>query len=205
MFVAIADSDFIQGQEGPLSPITWASWKLQRVARSSLAAEVQAASDTQEELEYVRLSLYDFILDEVNDLRMANECISTIPGILILDCKSLYDSVNRSESSALGMKDKRTAIEALALRSAVMATNTSLKWSHSEAQLADVLTKLSGPGLKFFLQFLRRGKWRLVLDPRFISSKKRALQGLKIFDDPEMEPLPEVGTCPPRQIQGISR
>ena len=116
--VCLCDGDYLDGIEGPLSPISWGSGKTKRVCRSSLAAEIQGAGDGQEEMEFCRLLIYDILIGSL-DLYKANEAISQVPGVLILDCKSLYDSVKSFESSALGMSDKRAAIEALALKRAV--------------------------------------------------------------------------------------
>ncbi len=57
----MADREFAMGTEGPLSLLGWGSGKLTRVARSSLAAEVQAATDGQEESEFIRLVISDLL------------------------------------------------------------------------------------------------------------------------------------------------
>lgn len=49
----MTDAEFIHGQEGPATLVSWNSVKLNRVARSSLAAEIQAATAAQEESEIV--------------------------------------------------------------------------------------------------------------------------------------------------------
>ena len=180
--VCLCDGDYLDGIEGPLSPISWGSGKTKRVCRSSLAAEIQGAGDGQEEMEFCRLLIYDILVGSL-DLYKANEAISQVPGVLILDCKSLYDSVKSSESSALGMSDKRAAIEALALKRALAATNTWIRWVHSEAQLADVLTKATGPGRELFLRFMRSGRWRLVYDPTFTSARNRTKAGTGTLED----------------------
>lgn len=128
----MTDAEFIHGTEGPASPISWNSGKLPRVARSSLAAEIQAATDAQEESEFARLVMADLLFGPA-DLKEAAEAICAIPGVLILDCKALWDSLEKSESSALGMLDKRVAIEALALKRSLIASNTVLRWVHSDA------------------------------------------------------------------------
>ena len=180
--VCLCDGDYLDGIEGPLSPISWGSGKTKRVCRSSLAAEIQGAGDGQEEMEFCRLLIYDILIGSL-DLYKANEAISQVPGVLILDCKSLYDSVKSSESSALGMSDKRAAIEALALKRALASTNTWIRWVHSEAQLADVLTKGTGPGRELFLRFMRTGRWRLVYDPTFTSARNRTKAGAGTLED----------------------
>lgn len=76
----MTDAEFIHGTEGPASPISWNSGKLPRVARSSLAAEIQAATDAQEESEFVRLVKADLLFGPV-DLNEAAAAISAIPGV----------------------------------------------------------------------------------------------------------------------------
>eukprot|EP00959_Pyramimonas_sp_CCMP1952_P134378 2811561-Pyramimonas_sp.AAC.1 len=42
-----------------------------------------------------------------------------VPAVLITDCKAFYDGVARSQSAGPGLEERRTAIEALALRNAL--------------------------------------------------------------------------------------
>lgn len=46
--------EMLQGKLSPVNIVAWKSGKLNRVARSSLAAEVQAFSETEEELMFIR-------------------------------------------------------------------------------------------------------------------------------------------------------
>lgn len=69
-----------------------------------------------------------------------------MPGVLVLDCKALWDSLEKSESSSLGMRDKRVTIEALALKRSLDTSHTKLMWVYSLAQLADCMTKDSEVG-----------------------------------------------------------
>jgi hypothetical protein len=154
-----------------------------------LAAEVQAATDGQEESEFIRLVISDLLFGPL-DLARAQQHVLHVPGVLILDCKALWDGLARSESSALGMKDKRVAIEALALKRTLEATDTQLSWVHSLAQWADCMTKDSPTGRDVFLKFAKTGIWRLVYDPKFESARKRAAKGLEILAAP---PEPDNG------------
>eukprot|EP00969_Alexandrium_andersonii_P261229 11548831-Alexandrium_andersonii.AAC.1 len=61
-----------------------------------------------------------------------------------MDCRGVFDAVAKSESSGLGLKDKRAALEALALRQAMAQLHTALRRCHSHAQLADMMTKMNG-------------------------------------------------------------
>ena len=61
--------------------------------------------------------------------------IARVGGCLIIDAKGVYDAIHRSESAALSMQDKRSAVEGLALREGVGRTKTLLRWCHSEANV----------------------------------------------------------------------
>ena len=51
--IAMVDAAFLRGQKGIANPISWKSGKLQRVAKSSLSAEIQALGDGEQELMFV--------------------------------------------------------------------------------------------------------------------------------------------------------
>ncbi|CAK0898235.1 unnamed protein product, partial [Prorocentrum cordatum] len=140
--IFVTDYSLMQNKEAPISLIAWAPAKLPRACRSSSAAEVQAASEAQEELEFCRLALGELLLGATPLQQWATGC-AKIPGALVVDCRGVFDALDKSESSALGMKDKRSAPEALALERGMAATTTSLRWCHSGAQLCDCMTKNS--------------------------------------------------------------
>eukprot|EP00959_Pyramimonas_sp_CCMP1952_P273312 5712688-Pyramimonas_sp.AAC.1 len=60
--IFMTDYSLMQNKEAPISLIAWASAELPRVCRSSSAAEVQAANEAQEELEFCRLVLSELLL-----------------------------------------------------------------------------------------------------------------------------------------------
>ena len=92
----------------------------------------------------------------------------------MIDAKALYDAVHKgieTGSSGLGLRDKISALELLALLESLEAGETLVKWVHSEAQLADSLTK---PGAKDPMsRYLMTGKWTIVWDPEMRSAKER--------------------------------
>ena len=47
----------------------------------------------------------------------------------------------RSWSSCLGLKDKKSGLEALALKQSLVECGTMILWCHSATQLGDVVTK----------------------------------------------------------------
>ena len=93
-------------------------------------------------------------------------------GCLIIDAKGVFDAIHRSKSAALSMQDKRSAVEGLALREAIGRTRTLLRWCHSEANVADALTKADNRAHELLRKFLQSRVWRIVCDPESTSSKK---------------------------------
>ena len=192
----IANSSILQGFESPLSCISWQSSKAPRIARSSTAIEVQSASLGEEELQYCRLALGESLFGKFS-IKQWEERVKMIPGALVMDCRGVFDSLSKSESSCLGMKERRTGIEALAIKRSLLSTGTSLRWCHSGAQLADCLTKGSDEAQRSMDLLKRRGfTWKIVYDPEFVAAKKRRhLDALADPDDfmnlvtePEAEP-----------------
>ena len=173
---------FLEQAESPISVISWHSGKLARVARSSNSAELQAAADAEGELSYIRLSLRE-LLGETIPLQRRQEAAAMVPSVLMLDSRGVYDALARSESACLGLKDKRSGLEALSLKRSLVETKCGLRWTHSAAQLADCMTKGNEEAQKPFELLKRRGwKWRLVYDPSFTSARERAQKGHDVLD-----------------------
>ena len=134
------------------------------------------------ELSYIRLSLRELV-GETIPLQRWQEAAAQIPSVLVLDSRGVYDALARSESACLGLKDKRSGLEALSLKLYLVETRCGLRWTHSAAQLADCMTKGSEEAQKPFELLKRRGwKWRLVYDPSFTSARKRAQKGHDVLD-----------------------
>ena len=166
----------LQGRAAPCCPISWHSRRCPRVARSSGSAETQAATQAQEEMEFIRL-LWLEIEHGGYDAKCVDSEISKVTGALVIDAKGVYDAIRRSESAALSMQDKRSAVEGLALRESIARTRTELRWCHSEANVADALTKQDTRAHELLRKFLSSRTWRIVWDPDFTSSKKLKAQG----------------------------
>ena len=181
--VALADGRFMNDEESRLTLLSWSSWKLQRVTRSSSGAEVQAASEAQEEAEYCRLVVAEVLCGRMQMTKAWAGHARQVPSCLVTDCRGVYDALEKSESSGVGLKDKRAGLEALALRQSMALTGTALRWCHSHAQLADMMTKLNSSTTATWEYFLKRGSWRLIYDPDFESAKKRAKRGLQILSE----------------------
>ena len=166
--IGVANKTFLEQAESPTSVISWHSGKLARVARSSNSAELQAAADAEGELSYIRRSLRELV-GETIPLQRWQEAAAQIPSVLVLDSRGVYDALARSESACLGLKDKKSGLEALVAE----ALLGGLRWTHSAAQLADCMTKGSQEAQKPFELLKRRG-WNMTRpSPRHGNAHRR--------------------------------
>ena len=179
--VFIANSELLQGRESNMSLISWHSSRLRRVARSSSAAETQAAADGDEEAVYIRLCLKEVLFGQL-DLRNWQSEARQIPAALVVDCRGVYDALARSSSSCLGLKDNKSGLEALALKQSLVECGTVIRWCHSAAQLGDVVTKTQMQHVHLGnCSFVRGFRWKLLHDPKFESSRNRAKRGIELW------------------------
>ena len=113
-----ADKDILDNKSALCTIADWRSWKLERVARSSLAAEAQTFNEAHDMQEWINLFFWECLEPEGLDFRHhRQEILANLPpSPMVTDCKSLYDVLTRNESAGLGASEKRTAIELLAAR-----------------------------------------------------------------------------------------
>ena len=197
--IAAANPCLLQGESAPLTFVSWRSGKLARKARSSLSAEAQALSEADQELMFVRLAWSELCGLEA-DLRNPDRSISQISGTVVVDAKSLFDVLEKRElnSAAVGVKDKYSALEILCLLESIERLKTGVRWVHSEAQVADAMTKPLPPGILH--KILTEGRWVLAYDPTFTSAKKlKASKRANSFQD-----FRGMSVVEPDQPQGFS-
>ena len=179
----------VENGYGKVNVIGWKSGRLQRVARSSLAAETQALADMEQEIMFARLTWAELLGNRVN-LEQTVPAIKKIPAVLITDARALFDALEKGSiaSSGYSMKDKYTALEMQALSQHVTEQGSVLQWVDSDHQLADGLTKIQKQDV--LKKFLAQGTWRLRLDGALLSAKKRrALHHLGSTADATTDPL----------------
>ena len=81
----------------------------------------------------------------------------------------------RSSSSCLGLKDKKSGLEELAIKQSLVNLRASLRWCHSFAQPADCMTKNDNKSRESSDLFQkRRYRWKLITDLTFTAAKKGA-------------------------------
>ena len=169
-----------KGERAKMNVVSWRTFKLRRVARSSLSAEVQAFSEGEEELMFCRLEWSEMLGHKI-DLKRPEDAYNHVRGIMVTDAKSLYDAIQKGaiNTSGLGLSEKYSAIELLSILERLKRGNVETRWVDSFSQLADSLTKhqVNAPLLKVLIT----GVWTLVYDPKFVSAKRK-LQESKARD-----------------------
>lgn len=167
----LTDQRFLEGKRCEYSLISWQSRKLARVARSSTSAEVQAASNATDNHEFLKQMILEWYNPQQILPSQVDQAMRMIPSVLILDCKNLFDSLCRIQSSGLQLEEKRTAIEVLSIRERTLCAGVQVRWVDSDQQLADGLSK----PLKFdhILSMLQHGLISVTFDPLFVSAKKK--------------------------------
>ena len=175
--LAMCHRDVADGRcEGHYNILDWRSWKLPRVARSTLSAESQAASEAADSLMYTSL-FWNMIFRAL--LPLDNIETGHLPNSpkLIVDAKALYDILVKEEIQAATGADKRTTIEALVCRDKLACCNGKVMWVSSELQYADGLTKDAAAPL--LGQRLRSHMTKLKSDETFQASKKKNVASRK--------------------------
>ena len=170
----IADVSVLEGHRSAFSPVAWQSRKLARVARSSTSAEVQMASNATDHHEFLKQILLEWFNKRPVLENSPDQVMKTMPSILILDAKNLYDALSRIETSGLQLEEKRTAIDVLSIRERTQQTGILVKWVDSDQQLGDGLSKPNQ--FDSLLEILRFGSLSIVFDPLFVSAKRKRQQ-----------------------------
>ena len=137
--ILACEKGVLQGEKRSSSILSWRSFKVPRVCRSSLAAECQACATALEELLLTKTFLEllkhpEKSLKEIKD-DLHGACA------MVTDCKALYDVVHRE--TVQQATDKRVAIEGLVIKDLLADMSCQWRWVSSERQLSDGLTKVS--------------------------------------------------------------
>ena len=169
--ISATTPDMVKGKRSPLTLISWRSCRLPRKARSSLAAEAQAMAEADQELVFIRLAWAEFCALEI-DLKVPESAVSKIPGVVVTDAKALFDILLKRDLNSAGvvLKDKYSALEILCLLESLEKMQTTVRRVHSDAQLADHLTKPLPIGTLH--KVMNEGFWTLVYDPDYTSAER---------------------------------
>ena len=152
----------------PLTVVDWASKKLTRVCRSSLAAEAQTMATAVDQLEWTK-TMFALMLwpNQKPDNEEVMKWLGESP--MITDARALYDA-STSMSPGAKLAERRTAIEIQICVERMQAAGGALRWCNSHQQLADGMTKASARSK--LAHELQRGVHCLRYDPEYTASKK---------------------------------
>ena len=176
ILIGAASSKLLQGEVSTVSPISWHSCRIDRSCRSPGAAETQAAVNGEDCLFYARYQWAEMLHGQVN-LRDPAKTVQQVGGCLVTDSRNVYDKLH-TEMLVIKGKEKRSNIELLSLKESQVTTGLVLRWVHSEAQLANSLTK-SGGNHEMDLFYKMNYAWRIVDDPEMKSARRRKGEGLQ--------------------------
>ena len=158
------------GDEGRYNLVDWRSWKLARVARSSLSAESQATAEAADALLFACL-FWRLIFNPSLPIDHDASAQLLHPPAHVVDAKALYDLLVKDEIQAALGSDKRTAVETLVAQDKLKVCRAQIKWVSSEKQYADGMTKSDAAQL--LADRLRSHKMRLTSDTSSQAAKKK--------------------------------
>ena len=134
----LTDRTLSQNCRAPVALFDWASGRVTRACRSTLAAEILSACSAVEYGDYLKVFLAELRTPKHSLLR-APESMRQMGGILVIDARSFYDFASR-ETGRLPT-DRRLAVDIRLLQEFFTQSKWSLRWVSGSQQLADVLTK----------------------------------------------------------------
>ena len=121
---------FLYKDEEKFAPISWKSRKIQRVVKSTLAAETLALIEAFEACFMIRAILLEIYKQEPHSKTFPIHCFP--------DSKSLLNSVHSTKT----LKERRLKVDFCITREMLEKNEISLIiWCVSETQLPDCLTK----------------------------------------------------------------
>ena len=158
----------LQGEQTDYNIMSWRSFKLPRVCRSSLSAEAQACSVAVDEMMLLRTML-SLMLDPRQDPKVPATATWVGEAAVVVDAKALYDALKLPGFNS--QHDKRTGIEIICIQEELERQEAKVRWVSSEMMLADGLTKIGAR--QSMVEKLASGKICLHFDPNFLAAKKK--------------------------------
>ena len=180
IFIGIAPVSLLQGELCPISPVAWHSHEVDRVCRSPGAAETQAAVNGEDHLYYARFQWSEMMYG-AGSTKEPDRTVSKVTGCVVSDSRNVYDKL-QTEVLVIKGAEKKANIELLSLKEAQVRIKVIIRWVHSEAQLANSLTKKNG-GKELELYYRMGYTWKIVEDPQMRSARKRRQAGVDTLQD----------------------
>ncbi|CAE7649118.1 RE1 [Symbiodinium sp. CCMP2592] len=175
IFIGLGPASMLTGDLGKVTPVAWHSNRIDRACRSPGAAEAQAAINGEDALYFARYQWSELVHGRP-EVRDPDATVAKVTGCLVTDSRNVYDKL---ETEVLVIKgaEKRTNIELLSLKEAQRHHGLLMRWVHSEAQLANALTKHNSKEMELY--YRTRHMWRIVEDPERMSARRRKQAGIE--------------------------
>ena len=180
VFIGMSTVGLREGEIGEVTPLYWGSHKIDRSCRSPGAAETQAAVNGEDSLFYLRYQWSEMMYGGI-DVKDARSAVQRVPACLISDSRNVFDKLSTEVLTIKGA-EKRSNIELIAIKAAQQETQLEIRWVHSEAQLANGLTK-AGAAKELELYYKMGHRWKIVDDPEMKSARCRRQDGLGPLED----------------------
>ena len=133
--------------EGKVVPLSWSSKKIARVCKVILHAECMALSVSVDQALVLKETLIETVYGE-------KKGPFNIPINVFTDCYSLFQNIH-SDNQA---QDRKVRVEVAAIREQMdLKEINSIKWVPDESQLANPLTKSTGPATRL-IEVLQSGR-----------------------------------------------
>ena len=156
IFIMACTPKLSQNETTDFSPMVWHTKQIGRVVRSTLSAEAYAMSSSLDKLTWIRC-MWGYIKDPTFAWHRPEVSLKTEhPGLMITDCKSLYDLVTKTATP--NCQEWRTTIEVMLLKEQ-SKEHTVCRWISTAIMLADCLTK--SMDATFLRTVLQLGKFRI--------------------------------------------
>ncbi len=156
-FINMVTSVYVTKEPVPCSIAEFQSGTIQRVVKSTMAAESASLSIAVDRHLFMRVLLESILYGEPSyggDWRLKLK----IPGIAVTDARSLFDHLGKTGSVP---KERQTLIDLLVVRDLVENGALWMRWVSTTHMLADVLTKNMEPNEEY-KKLLATGKHSLV-------------------------------------------
>jgi hypothetical protein len=182
IFIGATSKEILEGRCSPVSAIAWHSSKIGRVCTSPGSSEAIAATNAEDLLFFSRFQLSEMLGHHVN-IREPNSTVNKIVGCLVTDSRNVYDKLATEVVVAKGA-EKRVDVTLMRLKESQNVNQVLVRWVHSDAQLANGLTKARE--LRQLLLYYNMGQhWKIVEDPTMSSARKRKEKGQQPLEDAE--------------------
>ena len=167
--VLYGDAELVAGRSGSFVVLDARRHRLQRVCRSSYAAETLGLEEAVDAGQLLR-----GLIAELRGLptrsRFASASADSVPCTVVVDAKDTHDRVT-SDTSSFGQQ-KSLAYTVSWLKQQFRRPNLTLRWTATENMICDCLTKPMDTA--HLRNTLTRGTWSIVYHPEFIKAKTKA-------------------------------